>query len=771
MATPRIETIGVRMPPELTNFIGRRREIEETRRRMGTSRLVTVTGPGGVGKTRLAYRVAENARRTFRDGIRLIELDGVCGSGTSEDGLQNTNDGRSIDPHFVAWLSDSIGDREILLILDNCEQCIDPISQAAIDLLRACPRLRILATSREPLGLSGEAVIRIAPMTVSYSDQLLNTSRVRSDDAITLFLDRARVNESEFPISDADQSTVAQICQRLDGIPLLIELAAARLRAMSIDQILERLDDRFLLLTLGARGSPGRQQTLTRCIKWSYDLCNDLEKDLWARLAVFTESFTLEAAEAVCSENTPAPAFVDILTGLVDKSIVMREVSAHGVRYRMLGTIREYGRTRSQNFGNLKILQNRHFDWLCALAAQAESKWVGAQQELWVARLSAEESNLRFALTFAFTAQHRHLEGLRLVNALSPYWFARGMFEEGLHWIPLAMATKDSTALQERARALCNASMFLSSSGVPPTEPVLRELRELSDQTDDPTTRGFLNLSKCFIALHMGDLSELSAEYSVASELSLNGCSQIPQVIAGHMLGLLAGRLGDLDTAIALAESTRTIAEELGDTYLRSCALWAEALLAMKNNDFDKATRLFRHSLQLSQCIADPHGYAWSMEGLGWVAAQERRYTAAASLLGAANAMWGRVKACPATIFVISQYHTSCETEVRRSMSSCAFESAFRNGRDLSMRASLAKALGETMPSRAPSEPNSLTKREREVAALVAEGLTNKAIARKLVISQRTAQGHVERILVKLGFTSRTQIATWTVEQSRHSAQ
>ncbi|KPH21550.1 hypothetical protein AN948_01155 [Rhodococcus sp. ADH] len=761
---PLTESTSTGFPPELTNFIGRRREVEETRRRMGSSRLVTVAGPGGIGKTRLALRVAEKVRRTFHDGICLIELDSASGNNLGKLNCSKITDSRSI-----ALLADSVGDREVLLILDNCEQCIEEISQAAIHLLRECPRLRILATSREPLGLSGEAVVRIGPM-LSYSDQSSSPSCAHSDDAVALFIDRATAIESEFSVSESGKRTVAQICQRLDGIPLLIELAATRLRAMSIEQVLARLDDRFVLLTLGARGAPARQQTLKRCIEWSYNLCSDLEKDLWARLAVFTDSFTLESAEAVCSESIPEPQFADVLTALVDKSIVMRETSDEGVRYRLLGTIREYGRTRAQKLGVLTQLQHRHFDWLCALAARAESEWVGTQQRLWAARLAAEESNLLFALRFAFATPDRHLEGIRLANSLSPFWISRGMFEEGLHWLLSAVATKDPEALQERARALCNATMFLAAMGAPPAAPALRELQELSNAPVCSTTHGFLNLSKCFVAYQSGDLPQMRAAYSAASDASLNGCSQIPRAIAGHLLGLLAGSVGDLDTAKALAESTRTIAEEVGDTHLLSCSLWADALLAMKNNELDNATALFRRSLQLSKRREDPHGYAWSMEGLGWVATQEHRYPAAASHLGAANTIWSRVKTCPATISAISQYHSSCENEVRRSMSSRAFEAAFKAGNDLSLRAALAAALGESLPSKVTSEPNSLTKREREVAALVAEGLTNRAIAGKLVISQRTAQGHVERILVKLGFTSRTQIATWTLEQLRHTA-
>ena len=337
------------LPLALTSFVGRRNEVTETKNLLSISRLVTLTGIGGVGKTRLAVRVAADVRRGLGDGVRWVELgelqDGslVVGMVAAALGLRDRS-ARRLDDVVAEFLIP----RHLLLVLDNCEQVVDAAAALVGMLLRTCPELRILTTSREPLTLGGEAVLRVPPLTVPDPDREPSLRGLPRYDAVTLFAQRAAAAVPGFELTEDNRVTVARICRQLDGLPLPIELAAARLRAMSPEQILERLTDRYTLLTLGSRGAPTRQQTLRLSIDWSHDLCTPREQQLWARLSVFAGSFELDAAEEICGEGVAAGDLLDAVTSLVDKSILSREDAGPVVRFRMLETLRDYGRERSE---------------------------------------------------------------------------------------------------------------------------------------------------------------------------------------------------------------------------------------------------------------------------------------------------------------------------------------------------------------------------------------------------------------------------------------
>ena len=371
---------------------------------LATSRLVTLTGIGGVGKTRLALRAAADVAADFPDGVRLVELGELRDASSLMDVVAAGLDLRD-EPakplHEV--LIDFLCSRKLLLVLDNCEQVVDAAAKLAETLLRACPDLRILATSREALGIGGEAVLRLSPLAFPEADPEPTLGGLPGFDAVALFAERAAAAVPGFELTEDNKATVAQICSRLDGLPLAIELAAARLRAMSPEQLLERLADRYAVLTRGSRSAPTRQQTLGWSVGWSYDLCTPAEQQLWGRLSVFAGSFELEAAEDICGGDLGPEDVDDLLTALVDKSILIRAESTGPVRFRLLETLRDYGREKIKATSEYPELRRRHLDWYQRLAGDAADAWFSARQIEWIKRLDREMPNLREAVEFSLT--------------------------------------------------------------------------------------------------------------------------------------------------------------------------------------------------------------------------------------------------------------------------------------------------------------------------------------------------------------------------------
>ncbi len=352
------------LPVELTSFVGRQAELAEVKTLLATSRLVTVTGIGGVGKTRLALRAAAEMRADVPEGVWLVELGElrdptlVANAVVGALGLRDES-GRALREVLI----DSLGSRQVMLVLDNCEQSINETAKLADALLRACPALQILATSRERLGIAGEALVNVSPLALPDADREPTLRELLGYDAMALFAERAAAAVAGFALTQDNKVAAARICAQVDGLPLAIELAAARLRAMSLEQILERLTDRFGLLTRGSRQGPTRQQAISYCVDWSYDLCTAAERRLWARLSVFAGSFDLEAAEDVGDGDVAPDNVVDLLTSLVDKSILVRVETNGQVRFRLLETLRDYGLSKLNEAGEYLRLRRRHLDW------------------------------------------------------------------------------------------------------------------------------------------------------------------------------------------------------------------------------------------------------------------------------------------------------------------------------------------------------------------------------------------------------------------------
>lgn len=758
------------LPLELTSFVGRRTELAEVKNLLSVSRLVTLTGIGGVGKTRLALRVASNVQRDFADGVWLVELGElhdeslVVGAVAAELGVRDQSS-RPVTEILVEFLAT----RTLLLVLDNCEQVIDAVAGLAEVLLRACPQLRILTTSREPLGIGGESVLRVSPLAVPDPDREPSLRGLPRYDALTLFAERAAAAVRGFEITEENKATVSRICQRLEGLPLAIELAAARLRAMSPEQILQRLDDRYTLLTSGSRGAPTRQQTLRWSIDWSYDLCTPLEQKLWGRLSVFAGSFELDAAEEICGGDLTPEELLDTLGSLVDKSILIREESDTVVHFRLLETLRDYGREKISNAGGYEMLRRRHRDWYQQLALDAAAGWVSPRQLEFIDRLDRERPNLREALEYCLSDNDGGAAaGLRMATALYHFSLTRGLYTESRHWLDSFLALDAGKPTAERIRAIHADSLLAVVQGdLLAATALVEEGRALVEQITDPLAHALLDQANAMLALYRNDLPRaISGLESALAVFDIRGDLPL-QVGVLQILGLGYELLDESTRSVGCYEKALSISESHGESVYQSYTLWAMGVAVWRQGDQDRAVTLLGQALQLTEQVNDPLTCAACLEVLAWIAAADSNPRRAAVLMGAAEELGHSVGSITIVFPSLQPYHEESAATTRRALGEKAFGSARRQGRLMSMEDAVAFALGREPLDATPTGTSVvLTKREREVAELVAQGLTNKQIAAKLVISLRTAQGHVEHILTKLGFNSRAQIAAWVVEKS-----
>ncbi|GAF48217.1 protein kinase domain-containing protein [Rhodococcus wratislaviensis] len=759
------------LPLELSSFVGRRHEVTEAKSLLASSRLLTLVGIGGVGKTRLALRVATSIQREFADGVWLVELDEVHTPPLLVELVATTLGLRDhTDRSLREILLDFLSTRDILLILDNCEQVVDAVADLATALLQQNPNMRILATSREPLAIAGEATLRVPPLTVPDPDREPSLQGLPRYDAVSLFTERATTAVSTFTLTDANKSAVTRICHRLDGLPLPIELAAARLRAMSPEQILQRLSDRYALLTRGSRGAPSRQQTLRLCVDWSYDLCTPLEQLTWARLSVFTGGFDLDAAEYVCGEDVQPEALLDSVASLVDKSILIREENAAAVRFRLLETLRAYGREKAQEDDDYHDLRRRHRDWFRRLARIAEAEFIGPRQLEWLSRLGGEQPNLRDAMDFCL-AEGDAEAGLQIATPLLQLWGSRGLLSEARRWLDRFLSHQGLPPTIATIRALYADCLMTEQQGDHQRGAALVEqTRILADQITDPIGHAIADYTDSLVGLFSGDLaravSGLERALSVFREAENDLALQIESLT---LLGL-AYQLRDAEPhrAVECYEEVLTITEARGESVYRSYALWAMAVAQWRLGAQSRALDLLGQGLRLARRVEDPVGCANCFEAFAWIAGTSDPKRAG-TLMGAAEAR-GLVAGIPSvSVPNLLVYHEECEQAARRLLTNRVFEECWQHGKALDLDSAVSYALGEHTPKTNSPASALLTKRERQVAELIAEGLTNRAIATRLVISPRTAQGHVEHILTKLGFTSRAQVAAWVVEHRQSS--
>jgi predicted ATPase/DNA-binding CsgD family transcriptional regulator len=663
-----------------------------------------------------------------------------------------------------------LSSRQLLLVLDNCEHLLDEVAGLSTALLRSCPDLQILATSRESLHVVGEAVLPVPPMAAPEPDRSGGVAGLSRYDAVALFTERAAAAVPDFGLTDENYRAVAALCYRLDGLPLAIELAAGRLRSLSPEQILSRLDDRYAVLTGGERGRPDRQQTLRASIEWSYQLCTPAEQRLWARLCVFAGSFELDAVEAVCSGDF-AGEMVDLVSGLVDKSIVVRQERGTVVRYRLLESIREFGLERLTEGGEGPALRMAHWQWYAALIHTANVEWISARQVYWLARLTAEGANMRSALDFCLN-EHGDPDAVMeiLVGLPLGYWWAHGRLGEARHWLDEALA-RSSGVTVVRVRALLRNAVLATLGGeVAIGNQLLGEARGLIPQVSDPMVLAQLHHAAARAAHYAGDLPRAVSELEQALAMPASRTDLDFYLDILTSLAIYASMVGQHERSKACYEEIFQLTGPLGESLHRSNALMALGLDAWRRGDPVHAVELHRSALEIKLGLDDQLGTALGLDALAWGVGALGQHKRAAQLLGTADVLWDSTGASIATLIpeLIGE-HDKSVAAARAALGDQGYAAAVQRGRQMPLAQVLDDAEHARRSTRS-GQPDtggagSLTSREKEIAGLLAKGLSNKAIAQSLVIAQRTAETHVAHVLVKLGLTSRSQVAAWAAEQ------
>ncbi|MFE5581572.1 ATP-binding protein [Kitasatospora sp. NPDC056531] len=759
------------LPEDFTSFVGRRRELDQVRRLLSSARIVTLTGVGGVGKTRLALRSAAELRAGFPDGVWVLELAALAEPWLLAQAVADVFGLPQSVRGPLPALIDHLKDRRILLVLDNCEHLLEAAAAFVLELLRACPQAHVLATSRHLLGFTGEHVLPVPPLASPPLAQLPAPAELAEWEAPSLFLDRARAVDPEFTLTERNRTTVARLCLRLDGLPLAIELAAARLRVLDVDQLLERLEDRFALLKGGNRAGLPRQQTLGALVDWSYQLCSAQEQLLWSRLSVFAGSFDLTAAAEVCSGDGIEPDEVlDLVAALIDKSVLLTEGSGPGGgrRYRMLESIREFGRARLAESGGESALLLRYRDHYRALAARATAEWFGAEQLTWANRLRAEHANLRGALEVCAVGPAGDVAGLELAANLWPYWVCCGFLSEGRQWLDRMLAAGPARTTARAGALWSSGSLAVLQGDIPTGTALLTECEDMAAELDDQErlawARQYRGLALMFGG---GDLRQASALIEDAVRLHR---------AAGNLLGLgkslymwspVLSFLGDGQRSAAVAQESREVAEGQGEQWCRSYALYMLSLAAWRAGDLGSAKALALHSVRLRAPFRDSLGLAMAVDILGWIAAAGGKAEFAARLLGSTEPIWQSVGALEFGFQDMVAYYEEAVRRSRAQLGERLFAEAFHAGTRLDQDGAVQLALSDTEPPvpAARTSGNGLSPREQEVAGLVAQGLGNREIAERLVLSQRTVETHVSRIMTKLDLGSRAQVAVWVVRR------
>jgi predicted ATPase/DNA-binding SARP family transcriptional activator/DNA-binding CsgD family transcriptional regulator len=762
------------LPAPVTTFVGREREIGEVRRLLGGTRLLTLTGPGGCGKTRLALEVAARLGETSPDGVWLIELAAVEDAGLVPQALAAAlgipeQPGRPLSETLCTALET----KHLLLVLDNCEHLVDACATLTDTLLRACPRLSFLATSRQALGIAGEQVWRVPSLELPDVRDLTDVDEIAGSEAVRLFLDRARLSRPGFALREDNAASLVELCRRLDGMPLAIELAAARLRLLSVQQIAAHLDDRFALLTGGSRAALPRQRTLRATVEWSYDLLSEAEQTLFDRLSVFAGDWTLEAATEVCAgPEIPSGQVLDLVGSLVDQSLVQVEVEGTGAtRYRLLETLRQYAQRRLAERSEVGSVTRRHAAYYLALAEAAEPELTGPEQAAWLDRLEVEHGNLRAALRGSLDSGQIETAA-RLSGALGLFWFARGHLSEGIRWLDVSLCGRSTLSLPSRAKGLLWAgALRLEHGDYVQGQAEIEESLSLCTALGD-RHRVAINLN--MLGCNLREQGHLER----AMDLLERGLLEAREAGDSNLIGLSLTNLGDVaryqgDYARAAPMYRESLAlfRKAGDMRRAAFALTNLAYIANQQGDSEQARALYLEGLEQGQRVGDRHRLAVCLEGLADVALGWGEPTVAARLLGAAE---GLRKALGAPLSVVQRAVYDRFTELAGSATgNIAYRTAWAEGRALTLEQAIdyaqmvrrSKPPGARLPGELPPEGQAapLTARETEVAALVARGLTNREIAKTLVIAEGTAANHVHHILTKLGLDSRKEIAAWAV--------
>ncbi len=821
------------LPLELTSFVGREDDISKLAARIASARLLTMVGSGGVGKTRLALQLASRLLDRYPDGVWLVELAPLSDGSLVPNAVAAVLGIRE-QPRIplLDTLATTLSDEHLMVLLDNCEHLSDGCAELARLLLKRCPRLTILATSREPLRVAGEIRWPVPPLTVCETAP--PSDGLRPSEAVQLFVERARAVQPDFELTPENADVLAEICARLDGLPLAIELAAARTRALRVRGMREQLQATaggLPLLTGGPRDAPERQQSLRDTIAWSYNLLDAEEQTLFRRLAPF-RGCSLEAATTVCVSPSDGPGTTTIalpplhldprdgLASLVDKSLLRVEEDAEGQPwFVMLETVREFAVERLEATSEAAAVWRRHALYYLGFVEQREPKLQSLAQDVFVNRLEREHANCRVSLDWC--QGHGYAEpSLRLGVGLWWFWAVRGHITEGRARLETLLARFPLPPNVRKPRAILHAQALGAAGRLAvlrgdfgAAHPRMKEAVHLAEAFEDAESLSVALEGLAYLALLQGDYTlargylerRLASMRTLASATSPTDLSATWQAaIAFAELGYVVQEQGDLESAATLLEEARELGHQIGDTTIAAIFDVGLGAVAHELGDYERARRVTERGLVLLEPGNDRRGVAIALANLGSTTTAQRDFGAAYGYLRRSLGMWQELQELGSIAFVLDRFAALASAQgqpgramklagaaatlrdrvglplpasirlkldaklepARRALGPLA-DSSMAAGRALSLDAAIAEALA-TAP-REPLDRNAegaavLSRRERDVAALVGRGYTNLQIASALVIGQGTVATHVGHILARLGFSSRGQVAVWAAQ-------
>jgi non-specific serine/threonine protein kinase len=776
------------LPAPPTPILGREREVRLLSDLLlrPAVRLVTLIGPGGVGKTRLAVEIARQVAQKFGGGVWFVALATITDPALVVPTIAQALDAHS-QPGQSLTVADrvnaALGDGETLLVLDNFEQII-PAGQAIAEIMAACPGVKVLATSRSPMQLRGEQEFPVPPLALPDSgSKVASVEALRRYAAVALFQARAAAVRPDFELTPTNAGAVVEICARLDGLPLAIELVAARVKMLQPQAILPRLEKRLQLLTGGAQDLPARQQTMRNAIDWSYGLLTPDEQQLFRRLSVFTGGWTLEAAEAVCEPGDTSGKVLDCMGSLLNKSLLRQTDTSSDQaepRYAMLETIREFAAERLEEAGMAAALREAHASYFAALAEEMEPLLTGATQKEAIDRLDREHDNLRTALRWSLDATGGAETGLRIVAALGRFWSSRDYLAEGRYQVESVLALPDAAApTLLRSRALNSGAMLADN------------------QNDWPAVRAYC-LESIAIKEQLGDLANLAGRYVLLAKAAtaeedfeaarelLEEAVEVARVAgddlgyahAANGLGERARLLGDYDTARRHYEDALAIFRKASYNFGAGFVLHNLSHVYLHDGDHARAGALLEEALALYRMLGNRFGIAMCVSAMSGVALGRGDPRRASRLLGAAQALLESVGARldPADVVEYRRH----EEAARAALGDAAFDAAWYEGHATDpdnvaatgLMAELEVSAGERariVPERPTPDPPSdllrgLSARELDVLRLVAEGLSDAEIAGRLVLSPHTVRAHLRNIYIKIGVASRSAATRYATD-------
>lgn len=759
---------GQPVGPPLNRLVARRHDLDAAQQALSGSRLITFTGQGGVGKTRLALELAYRARDRFPDGAWLVCLADLSIGAEVAEVESTIVSALGISDQSVTGprekLLSFLATRKLLLVLDNCEHILSSVRAILPIMLHESPHLRIIATSREPLGISGEMLRPVLPLSLpepgTPAEQLI------ADGSVNLLVERAYAIDPDFELNDNNAAAVVQLCRLLEGLPLAIELAAAKLRALTVEQVVERFGQRLTTLTAAGTPSAPRHRSLRSMVDWSYDLCPKTAQVLWRRLSVFSATFDLELAEAICAFGELHPDDVlDSIERLVAQSILSTSRGAGTMRYRVPAAIREVAAELADQAGETVELQRRHRDAMLRRAQQTVGQWCGPHQDVLIEQMSLDHAGYVAALQWSITTPGEQQTALLLVASLRYHYLVGGRLAEGrMRTEAMLAATAGPSPM--RGECLWVASWIALLQGDHNrAEQLLTELSALADELDDAQLAVHLHHWGAMLAMFRGDLDSALRGFQAAVDGHHEHGNRYLEVTARYMLACALATGGHAHRALQVSSEAAALCDQYAERNARAYTDFAAGLAYWTLGQLDEAEQSAHQVLTTQRAMGDGIAIALATMLCSWVAYDRNQPRRATDLSAAAEHVWRSLgtslKAFGPGLSGFAKEHGPPESQTAHAERGHVAQ-RFRKLDDV---IDFVLSAGESRRAgREDSAP--LSRREHEVAELIETGLSNREIAQRLVIAKRTADGHVERILAKLGFSSRAQVAAWMARRA-----